>query len=268
MYLVNGIKRTELSIADRGFQYGDGCFTTMLVKGGNIQLWLYHKERLQLALSRLSIKEPDWEAIQEWLVSVQSPKTLYGIKILISRGQGGRGYGSDGCNATQVVISSFDFPKHYLEWADKGIDLAICKTQLGHNPLLAGIKHNNRLEQVLIKQELSRLNAIDGVVCGLDGNVVETSVANLFWVRDKVLYTPATTLAGVDGVMRRHVLSLTKSIGLCYKVVTWPLEQLLGADEVFITNSLMQIVPVNRIGSQEFTSHTVTRQIQETLNLC
>lgn len=268
MYLVNGIKRTELSIADRSFQYGDGCFTTMLVKDGKVQLWLYHKERLQLSLARLGIKEPDWAKLQEWLVEVQGSQTLCGIKILISRGQGGRGYGSDGCNDTQVVISCFDFPKPYLDWAETGIDLAICKTQLGHNPLLAGLKHNNRLEQVLIKQELSQLNAIDGVVCGIDGNVVETSVANLFWVRDKVLYTPATIFAGVDGVMKRHVLSLTESMGLCYKVVTWPIEQLLAVDEVFITNSLMQVVPVNRIGSQAFMSHSVTRKIQETLNLC
>lgn len=268
MYLVNGIKRTELSIADRSFQYGDGCFTTMLVKEGNLQLWTYHKERLQLALARLGIKTPNWQKVQEWLVEVQGSQRLCGIKILISRGQGGRGYGSDGCHDTQVIISCFDFPTQYLNWAQQGIDLALCKTQLGHNPLLAGLKHNNRLEQVLIKQELSQLNAIDGVVCDITGNVVETSVANLFWVRGKVLYTPATTLAGVDGVMKRHILSLIQSIGLCYKVVTLPLEQLLAADEVFITNSLMQVVPINRVGSHEFTSHSVTRKIQETLNLC
>ena len=269
MYLINGCKQQTTNVSDRSFQYGDGCFTTMLVKNGKIQFWQQHLERLQHTTIKLAIAPPDWDKVEQWANQlIERDKSLMGIKILLSRGSGGRGYASEGCHDTQVVISAFDYPEHYLQWQSEGVELGVCETQLGLNPLLAGLKHNNRLEQVLIKQEISLLGFDDCVVLDIANNVIETSASNIFWVKDQILYTPVLNQAGVTGILRAKIIHFASQLNIEIKRVEAALDELYHADEVFMTNALMGIIPVVKIASRCYQPSDVTAQFQEKLFQC
>jgi len=271
MFLVNGKPANSVSLSDRSFQYGDGCFSTLLLIEGEPQHWPYHRERLSACLSVLGIAEPDWELVYRWVKDVgraqQQGALRYGAKIHISRGVGGRGYGVSGVGEPCVTVSAFGYPNHYLAWQEDGVQLGVSQTSLGHSPMLAGHKHNNRLEQVLIKAELERKGWQDALVLDIDGHVVETSVANLFW-RDanNQWHSPKLDKAGVAGVMRRCVLERFHQLGQSCVLSYASLDDVLAAKELFITNSLLQVVPVTAIGSQSWTIGEFTRTIQERLN--
>ncbi|MYM59932.1 aminodeoxychorismate lyase [Vibrio sp. OCN044] len=266
MYWVNGREAETISLHDRSFQYGDGCFTTMLVKGGQVQYWDLHKERMQSCLGLLGISPPDWSQVEGWMQNAITGKTESGIKLHISRGEGGRGYSPSKIKGPNVIISAFDFPAHYASWMTEGVQLGICSNRLGHNPMLAGHKHNNRLEQVLLKSEMDEKDLSDGIVLDIKANVIETTMANVFWVNQGVVYTPDLTNAGVKGVMQRVIIDSATKNGIEVRVGDYSLKELYAAEEVFISNSLLRIAPVKAIGSQSYAKGSVTKTIQEMIN--
>jgi 4-amino-4-deoxychorismate lyase len=263
MFWINGKPADSVALADRSFQYGDGCFTTMLTINGRIQNWSLHTERMQACLDLLDIRAPDWNEVERWLQHAASPDKHAGLKLHISRGEGGRGYSPVGAESPTVTISQFSFPSHYYQWRKDGIELGICQHKMGLNPLLAGHKHNNRLEQVLLRSEVDQMGVQDGIVCDIQGHVVETTMANLFWVKGKTLYTPGMDMCGVAGVVRRTVIQDAPSMGLKVLIGEFELDHLDNADEVFITNSVLGVAPVISIGSKRYTIGPVTRKIQE-----
>lgn len=263
MYLVNGQPRTTVAIADRSFQYGDGCFTTMLTKQGVVQHWSKHVARVNACLDTLLIRRPDWSQVETWIHQIVLADDLAGIKIHFSRGEGGRGYSPTQVGSPNVTISTFAFPRHYQQWAKEGIVLGVCQPRLGVNPILAGHKHNNRLEQVLLKADIEQQGYVDGIALDCNDKVVETTMANLFWLKGEVLYTPSLSNAGVDGVMRRVVLDVVSKLGVSVKEADYVMEDLLAADEVFVTNSILGVAPVSAIEKQTFLIGKLTRTIQE-----
>ena len=266
MFWVNGKQVETVELSDRSFQYGDGCFTTMLTLTGQIQNWPLHIERMQACLDLLDISAPDWTVIKKWLDNAARPDKFAGLKLHISRGSGGRGYNPAGVSAPTVTISDFVFPEHYHQWREHGVELGICKHKIGLNPLLAGHKHNNRLEQVLLRAEIGQLGYQDGVVCDIHDNVVETTMANLFWVKGHTLYTPGMEMCGVAGVIRRMIIQDAQARGLKVLTGEFKLDNLGNADEVFMTNSVLGVAPVIKIGQSEFKIGPVTRQYQENHN--
>ncbi|MGB1322253.1 MAG: aminodeoxychorismate lyase, partial [Vibrio gallaecicus] len=280
-----GESQQTIDILDRSFQYGDGCFTTMLVQGGQIQHFCDHRHRVDECLQALRIPGLDWNIASLWLdnviqhnqnnglhgtESLQNINKLHneklGIKLHISRGSGGRGYSPLNVSKPMVTISSFDYPSHYNDWSKYGVQLGICSQALGLSPLLAGHKHNNRLEQILMKGEMDDAGEVDGVVLDISGHVIETTMANLFWrIKDKI-YTPQLSQSGVAGVMRKRVLMALDSTEQFVKIGDYHLDQLLQADEVFMTNSILGIAPITRIRNTHFNIGPVTRSLQGQLN--
>lgn len=189
-----------------------------------------------------------------------------GIKLHVSRGSGGRGYSTNNIAKPTVTISTFDFPSHYSAWQDSGIELGVCQQALGLSPLLAGHKHNNRLEQILMKDEMEQANEVDGVVLDISGHVIETTMANLFWRKGNTICTPQLTQSGVAGVMRKQVLTALNQAELSVTISDYCLSQLMQADEVFMTNSILGVAPVTRICETQFNIGTVTRSLQGQLN--
>ncbi|MDG3087627.1 aminodeoxychorismate lyase [Vibrio hannami] len=263
MILVNGKPKDSISVKDRSFQYGDGCFTTMLTVDGKIQNWPLHIERMEACLSLLRIKLPDWKVIEGWLNDIATTDPYAGLKLHISRGEGGRGYSATGANEPVVTVSSFPFPAHYLDWRENGVELGVCERRLGHTPMLAGHKHNNRLEQVLLKAEADESGYPDAVVLDINGHVVETTMANLFWVKGQKLYTPSMEHCGVAGTIRRLIIQDAKSNGLKVLVGDFELDHLNSADEVFMTNSVLGVAPVTKINNKAFPIGPITRRFQE-----
>ena len=270
MFWVNGLPQTHISLGDRSFQYGDGCFTTIKTKKGELEHWQAHVERMEACLKTLHIPFPDWSQVFDWAMKAVLNDELAGIKIHISRGTGGRGYSPSGIEGAVVTISNFAFPSHYSSWQENGVSLGVCRTRLGIQPLLAGHKHNNRIEQVLAKAEIEGSDLTDAVTLNVQNHVIETTMANLFWVKDKKVYTPDLSLSGVAGVMRRKVLEFLQTNGYPVQVATFELSDLLNADEVLMCNSLLGVAPVSGISTPDnkidFPIGKLTRRLQGNLN--
>lgn len=266
--IVNGEQCQQVAISERGFNFGDGHFTTIKLAAGRALLLHLHMQRLQQACTVLTIDFSDWQALAA-MIQQQAERLQQGVlKVTITRGNGGRGYSVDGCSTANWYLQYRDIPAHYQQWADTGIVLTVCSYQQTVNPALAGLKTLNRLDQVMVKQELDANDAVDGLVCSTEGYVIETSVANLFWVNDGEVYTPSTKRSGVEGIMKRHVLALLKALKIKVHTGDYTVAQVLTADEVFITNSVMELVPIRAIvGSEKQTECRYTRQDQA-LSVC
>ncbi|OEE80046.1 aminodeoxychorismate lyase [Vibrio genomosp. F6] len=271
MYWVNGQPSDSISLSDRSFQYGDGCFTTMLTLNGEIQYWPKHIQRMNRSLDALQIPRPDWDLIFIWLEQASQKVSKAGLKLHISRGQGGRGYSPNNISPITVTISDFSFPESYDLFSQSGIGLTVCEHRLGLNPYLAGHKHNNRLEQILMKSEVEQRGFVDGVAMDINGYVIETTMANLFWAKDNVLYSPSLANCGVAGVIREQILESAKRNEIETKIGHFELTRLYDADEIFITNSILGVAPVTQISfssdqHQAYSIGTMTTIFQETIN--
>ncbi|WP_434355408.1 aminodeoxychorismate lyase [Parasalinivibrio latis] len=258
----------SLSVSDRGVNYGDGCFTTMLVENGQINLFKRHQDRMTDSLDVLAIPNVDVRGLFQHLhrsIAAVSGKQV--LKLVITRGSGGRGYSPEGCECPTIIVSQSAWPVHYEDWQKNGIELGLCPFQLGWS-VLAGIKHLNRLEQVMVKNAIKGMAEQDAIVTDLEGNVVETSASNIFWRKENTVYTPELSKAGVKGVMRAEVISILDRLGYEVKEVLCPVEVIYGADEVFITNALMERVPVNRLGQTVYTERFALDAVNSELHLC
>ncbi|MBL1417251.1 MAG: aminodeoxychorismate lyase [Moritella sp.] len=249
--IINGSPSQDVAIADRGFNFGDGHFTTIKMAAGQALLLDLHLARLQQACAVLAITFDQWDELVA-AITQQALVLQDGVlKVMITRGEGGRGYGyaygTTGCSNANWYLQHRPIPPTYSEWAKSGIELMLCDYQQTVNPALAGLKTLNRLDQVMIKQELDAHNMADGLVCSTDGYVIETSVANVFWVKAGKVYTPSTKRSGVEGVMKTHISNVLNSLGIEIESGDYTVADVLAADEVFITNSVMELVSVKRI---------------------
>ncbi|MCW8092017.1 aminodeoxychorismate lyase [Alteromonas sp. ASW11-130] len=252
------------TINDRASNYGDGIFTTMLVENGAIALFERHISRLLMDSERLSICVDEQLLRNAIAHEVQVGKSGV-LKLLISSGEGGRGYTRDKNKHPKLYFSWHDVPDRYASWQRKGVDIGVSHVQLARQPLLAGCKHLNRLEQVMIKQSLAASPFDDVVVCDSDEMVVEASAANIFWFSTGSWYTPSVESSGVAGVMRGFMLDYfaqhTRSVSICQL----PISKIIDAEAVFICNALMKLVPVNKLtvasGSTEYDcAHVINLQ--------
>lgn len=263
MLLINGHSTSKVEASDRAFQYGDGVFTTMLVKKGLVCDWLRHKKRLEDNVATLKIDGVNWDDVTRWVrLAADTLKDCERsvMKVMVTRGSGGRGYSPAGCSAPNVVVSTHPFPAHYLSWRENGISMKVLSQRIGLSPI-AGLKHLNRLEQVLLKQEVELLGVDDGVACDMNGHVVETSASNIFWRKGKCLYTPPVELAGVAGTMRAQVMEQAALDGYQIKEASVTQEVLLDADELFITNAVMGLVPVRCLEGKDYSDFDACRAI-------
>ena len=227
-------------ISDRSFNYGDGVFTTMLVRDGQLQLWPLHLSRLQVAANRLGFGPVDWEKLQhDVFTTISSAHQV--IKLLLSRGEGGRGYSPAGITQPHWYISQSAVPD-YAVAVEQGISIETADLKLAVQPLLAGLKHNNRLEQVLLKQEQARRGVDELLVQDQHGFVTEAISANVFFYRAGKWHTPELTRAGVAGVMRANLLSQTT-----VSLINWQQQDIMQVEAMFICNALMGIVPVRQL---------------------
>lgn len=261
MFLINGTWQDSLAANDRAIQFGDGCFTTARVNNGEIQLLDAHLNRLADACVRLGIPLPDRNLLSEEMRAVANAHPLAVLKVVITRGAGGRGYSAAGCASPNRLLSISPYPAFYHPWRELGITLTQSPVRLGRNPLLAGLKHLNRLEQVLIRQHLDASPAHEAVVLDSEGWLIECCAANLFWRKGQRIFTPRLDQAGVNGLMRQHILALLAQSPWQVEEVSALVSELETADEVFICNALMPLVPVNQAMHTRFSSRDAYRYL-------
>lgn len=256
-----------LSASDRATQFGDGCFTTAAVHNGVIQLLEAHLHRLRQGCERLMMPEVDWAQLENEMRSAARSQSQAVLKVILSAGSGGRGYSRNGIACATRIVSLSPWPQHYQALQQQGAKLQTSPVALAQNPLLAGIKHLNRLEQVLIRAHLEQSDADEALVLDTAGYVVECCAANLFWRQGERVFTPDLTLAGVDGIMRRYLMAKMAAAGQICHVVRCELAQLLAADEVVICNALMPVLPVRQLDERLFSERTLYHRLQDSCYL-
>lgn len=276
-YWLNGERATNIAIQDRSYHYGDGCFTTAKVCYGEVCHWQAHWQRISHTCQALMLNVPEKAHLERMIAqSLAEFKDLpeLGLKILLSRSPGGRGYAPDPAAPTEVMIQVFDYPKAYPQMQAEGIRMELSNIKLADNPMLAGLKHNNRLEQILVKTDLAKQNQSilsqdkhfdDAVVLDIHEHVIEASSANLFWVTDGAVYTPSLERAGVSGIAREQIIQTCLAHNILLKIGDFSFDTLKSSDEIFISNALHAIVPVIALQEKTFPIGKLTRQLQEFL---
>jgi len=261
--LINGEHQDVIAATDRGLHYGDGVFETIAIRTGKPQFWAAHMERLLDGCARLSIPIPDVTLLTAETERLCTEGEDAVLKIIITRGSGGRGYRPPFEPEPQRILIRYPWPEHHVP--DEGITLRQCHTPLSCNPVLAGIKHLNRLEQVLARNEWSDESIHEGVMCDTEGYVIEGTMSNLFAVRDGVLITPELSNCGVAGIMRQQVMAVAQHLSIPCEHVRFKAEELNSMDELFITNSIIGVWPVARFNELQFSKGVVTEKLMKGL---
>lgn len=258
---LDGQPAEALPITDRGLAYGDGLFETLRVSRGKPLRLERHWARLVLGCQRLSIPLDQNTCRRELLEF--SERLGEGVcKLMLTRGVGLRGYASpDPCLPSRVLLGN-PMPAYPAARQTDGIALFPCATALAEQPLLAGIKHLNRLEQVLARAEWQDPSYAEGLMRDTSGRVIEGVFSNIFLVKEGCLLTPLLSRCGVAGVMRAEVLDWARAQDLEFSIQDISYEHLMQADEVFTCNSLYGIWPVRQLADRFWPVGSVTRQIQ------
>jgi len=261
--LINGIEQTTINVRDRGFQYGDGLFETIAYKNNQLQLWDAHLARLQLGCERLMLNAVD-EA--QWLADIKNLQLSDDavIKLSISRGVSGRGYVYNDDQPVTRVTASYPMPD-YPQSNSQGIKAIFCKTPISINSALAGIKHLNRLDNVLARNEWHDSDIGEGLMVDNQGHIIEGTMSNVFCVLGDELYTPALEQCGVAGVMRQQVIELAQALNIAVNIVDISKPNFLQMDGLFITNSIIGIWPIKELENIKFQYSKLIKRLQDKL---
>jgi len=259
--LVNGHEKSSVDARDRGLQYGDGIFETIAYKNGQLQLWNEHMQRMQHSAERLSLSQVD-EAL--WLDDIKKLNLSNDavIKLTLTRGVSGRGYAYGNNDVTCRISAVYSWPE-YTESNSLGVTACLCETPVSVNSALAGIKHLNRLDNVLARNEWSDSHIAEGFMLDHSLHIIEGTMSNVFCVLDDEIYTPSLENSGVAGVMRQHVMNLADINNIPVNVIDISEQNFLQMDSIFITNSLIGIWPVTKIlsGDQQY-NFTIAEQVK------
>jgi len=262
--LVNGEPDGTINATDRGLQYGDGLFETLAVFDGECPWFDQHFARLSWGCDRLAIALTDKSLLWQEVAQCAADQPRAVVKVMLTRGEAGRGYRTVADGKSTRIVMRAPWPDYPAQHWQQGIRLYECHTRLGRNPALAGIKHLNRLEQVLARQEWAQDYA-EGLLCDQQDHVIEGVTSNVFVVQKGELMTPDLTHCGVEGLMRNWVLRQASTVGIKTRVGHLQLSDLTQADEVFLTNSLIGLWPLREFKQQQFDVGPMYKQLFNTL---
>jgi len=260
--LVNGEISMFVETTNRGLNYADGLFETLPVHNGRPHRWQAHMDRLGVGCERLGLSMPPQAILLRELQTVSAGLADAVVKIVLTRDGQGRGYMPPENNACVRMVSAHIYPDNIAELAREGVIARICELRLAIQPALGGIKHLNRLEQVLASAELRETGAAEGILLDRDEHVVSAIAANIFLIMGDRLLTPRMDLCGVRGVIRSQILA---GFGARCQQRRILKDMLMEADEVFICNSVRGIVPLTAIDKQDYKIGPVTREMQRWL---
>jgi 4-amino-4-deoxychorismate lyase len=269
---IDGRAGNKVDYRDRGLNYGDGVFETMRVRRGSIRLLDYHLERLGDACRRLGIKAPDTTKLRKELGRAAAERGAAVLKLIVTRGIGARGYRPSGRERCTRVISVHPVPAKTARATETAVRVRLCTMRLGVNETLAGLKTLGRLESVLARAEWKDARVWEGLMRDTDDYIVCGTMTNFFLRRGSSLITPKVDRCGVAGVMRRWVLERAGALKLRASEGRLRWEDLVDADEAFMTNAVVGIVPVaviqhgrKRVRCPERESSTELRRLLEAL---
>lgn len=267
--LVNGETSESVNSRERGLAYGDGLFETLLARPAFLPQWPQHMARLSLGCERLGLPQPNAVTLESEALSLLAINGAGVIKIIFTRGVGGRGYASPvDVEPTRIVMWS---PKP--NWQDqpwRGVIARQCSITLASQPALAGVKHLNRLEQVLARLEWSDSAVREGLLCDAAGNLIEGVSSNVVAVFGKRLVVPTLNHQGVAGIMQQRLLQTLEQQGFTIEIRELPWSEALAAESIICTNAVVGCWPITTLltpdGESMFTAPSWLAPLQQQLD--
>ena len=270
--LINGEFSNHVSVIDRGLSYGDGLFETMSwsylkdKKILGVEFWERHLERIKEGCSITKIKLPPTEILKNYKEKILRECLRKGIKsgvlkILITRGVGGRGYKFEKDISPTIIFLSFPLRKIDKDTLNTGVKLRFCEFPMFENSILAGFKHLNRIDSVMARSEWEDDEFFDGVMLDNSENIIDGTMTNLFFSKNRVLYTPMIKNSGINGIMRQVVIDKAKLFYNDICEIEIKKNNISRFDEMFVTNSVIKILPVAHLGNKEFEITDATREM-------
>ena len=262
---VDGREAGTVAALERGLHYGDGLFETIACVGGRARFLTLHLERLHLGCDRLGIPAPGSELAAELAHLAHGlPRAV--VKVIVTRGPAlARGYACTGAERASRILLRYAWREDDPGLATAGVRVRLARLRLGENPQLAGIKHLNRLEQVLARAEWRDPHIADALLFSSSGALVSGTMTNVFLVHGGRLCTPRVERCGVAGTMRRLVRALAAAAGHGGEECELGESELHASPEVFLTNALIGIRPIRELAGRALEVGALTRALQAQL---
>ncbi len=259
--LINGQSGDQVCVAERALHYGDGLFETIACHGGQ-PCWLpLHLQRLRKGCERLQLPFDAYDVLAEEIAQLAAWPVRCIVKVIVSRGCATRrGYRPGGDEHPTRIVSRHEWPQ---EADAAGLRVGLSAVRLGNNAVLAGLKHLNRLEQVLA--QLARPAGIDEVLMLSDSQqVISGSMSNIFFADERGLFTPDLRECGVEGVMRRVVLEAARGLPLTVRPVA--ATELPRVREAFLTNVRWGVRSVTALDGRALHNDDFARQLRRVID--
>lgn len=260
-------KEAVISVFDHGFLYGDGIYETMRVYDGVTFMLDEHLRRLYRSASLIGLTVPlDADSLKTSLYDTLIANSLRSafVRLTVSRGYGLIGLDPDLCPEPTIVIIAQemkDYPKSFYE---KGINLIIPETRRNLKEAInPQIKSLNFLNNILAKIEAKKKGAYEVIMLNVYGKLTEGTVCNVFFFKNGVLCTPSLECGILDGITRRIVIDIALRDGLKVKEDEFTKEDLYSAEEVFITSSNMEVMPVSKVDDQKYAVGNITKLLHK-----
>ena len=262
--LLNGIPDQQLSPFDRAVHFGDGLFETIACRRGRPRFLSLHLERLQFGCTRLGIEPGNLDEVRAEIRALAREADNAIIKLILTRGTAlARGYGVTGREKATRITFRYAWPPETHTESQDGIRVRTATLRLGENSALAGLKHCNRLEQVLARREWTDPGIAESLLFSSSGRLVSGTMSNVFIVEGSRLRTPRLDLCGVAGVMRRVVLREAERAGISIQEDVLRDDDVRKADELFLTNARIGVWPLRELDGRTMQPGPVTRRLQQ-----
>lgn len=268
MILVDGRDESLVPAHDRGLTYGDGVFRTLPMREGRALQWRRQYAKLAADCHALSLPPPNEADLVRDIELLAAACPDCALKITVTRGSGGRGYAMPQPVVARRIVTGYPLPNFPQTHASQGITVRYCTLRLAAQPRLAGIKHLNRLENVLARAEWSDPAIEEGLLLDADGDVIGGTRSNVFIVERGALVTPRLSHCGVAGVTRDRVMESALNQGVPCVVEAIDSKRLESADEIFLVNSLIDAWPVARLEHHGWAMFPMTQLVRKWLHAC
>lgn len=239
--------------------YGQCVFETIAISNGKPCLLDSHLDRLCYGAKVLNI-EVDRAVVAGEVLSLATSLDKAIVRVNVTMGEGGRGYQNPSKQKTTRIVSLHDYPAHDKRYWSEGVMLGLAEVRLSKQPSLAGIKHGNRLEQIIARSQWKE-DWQEALLLDSDDQVIEATQSNIFLIKNNKLVTPSLDASGVAGVMRQCVINEAKDNGFDVLIKPVSVDEVMRADEVFLTNSVIGIWPVNEFNQMKYNGFNVASKL-------
>ena len=260
MLWLDGVPLEGPAGLDRGLEFGDGLFETIAVRDNRARLLARHLARLAEGCERLGLAAQDAAQLKAEITRAARIPGIGVLKLILTRGAGGRGYAADPVAPVRRWLAALSPRARPARNAIDGVAVQTVVTRLAEQPLLAGLKHLNRLEQVLARRELVDPALGEGLMLDTSGRVVCGTMSNVYAVIDDRVVTPALGRAGVAGVVRAALLDAWRDDGVEVQVRDLLPDELAAASEIFLSNALIGVWPVASLDGRRYVPGPVARR--------